>query len=122
MKENGNQNKTNSAQLTANSGQKKQGYYTRRRRYYKYRKPNKTVEKISFKKLSIIIPLLDEEDSLRPLINEINKALLNKGIQYEVLFIDDGSKDNSLKIIKVLVLSPAMQLLQQQLVYLCILP
>lgn len=102
MKENENQNSPTNTQLTSNSGQKKQGYYTRRRRYYQYRKPNKTVEKISFKKLSIVIPLLDEEDSLRPLVNEINKALLNKGIQYEVLFIDDGSKDKSLKIIKEL--------------------
>ncbi len=102
MKENENQNSPTNTQLTSNSGQKKQGYYTRRRRYYQYRKPNKTVEKISFKKLSIVVPLLDEEDSLRPLVNEINKALLNKGIQYEVLFIDDGSKDKSLKIIKEL--------------------
>jgi len=102
LKENENQNSPTNTQLTSNSGQKKQGYYTRRRRYYQYRKPNKTVEKISFKKLSIVVPLLDEEDSLRPLVNEINKALLNKGIQYEVLFIDDGSKDKSLKIIKEL--------------------
>lgn len=102
MKESGNQNNPTNSQLTANSGQKKQGYYTRRRRYYQYRKSNKTVEKISFKKLSIVIPLFDEEDSLRPLVNEINKALLNKGIQYEVIFIDDGSQDKSLKIIKEL--------------------
>ncbi len=101
MKENENRNKTNSNQPTAKGSQKKHGYYTRKR-YYKYRKSNKTVEKISFKKLSIVIPLLDEEDSVRPLINEINKALLNKAIQYEILLIDDGSKDNSLQIIKEL--------------------
>ena len=101
MKENENQNNPTNTQLTTNSGQKKQGYYSRRR-YYKYRRPYKATEKISFKKISIIVPLFDEEDSLRPLVNEINKALLNKGIQYEILFIDDGSKDNSLKIIKEL--------------------
>ena len=102
MKENEKQNTKKSEPAKVTNTHTKQGNYSRRRRYYKYRRPYKTAEKISFKNISIVVPLLDEEESVRPLLNEINKALLNKGIQYEVLFIDDGSKDNSLKIIKEL--------------------
>lgn len=76
--------------------------YNRKRRYYKYRRPYKPTVNISFKKLSIIIPLIDEEESIKPLVSAIHRSLLNKRIQYEIIFIDDGSKDNSLKIIKEL--------------------
>jgi len=100
LKENEKQNSKPNETAKVNNNQNKQGHYNRRRRYHKYRRPFKTTERISFKKISIVIPLLDEEESIRPLLNEINKALLNKGIQYEVLFIDDGSMDKSLKIIK----------------------
>ena len=60
--------------------------------------PNKV--KTSFKKLSIIVPLYNEEESIRPLVNEIKRALGRVDIDYEVLFIDDGSQDDSLKHIK----------------------
>ena len=56
--------------------------------------------KTSFKKLSIIVPLYNEEESIRPLVNEIKRALGRVDIDYEVLFIDDGSQDDSLKQIK----------------------
>ena len=56
--------------------------------------------KTSFKKISIIVPLYNEEESLNPLVNEIRKALKPLNTQYEVLLIDDGSNDKSLSIIK----------------------
>lgn len=56
--------------------------------------------KTSFKKISIVIPLYNEEESLNPLVNEIRKALKPLNTQYEVLLIDDGSNDKSLSIIK----------------------
>jgi len=80
----------------------KKEQYNRKRRYYKYRRPFKPIEKFSFKKLSVLVPLLDEEESIKPLVSAINNTLYNKRIQYETIFIDDGSKDNSLKIIKEL--------------------
>jgi glycosyltransferase involved in cell wall biosynthesis len=43
---------------------------------------------------------LNEEESLRILINEIKKVMRSVVADYEVLFIDDGSTDNSLKVIK----------------------
>ncbi|KAF0153149.1 MAG: glycosyl transferase family 2 [Ignavibacteria bacterium] len=58
------------------------------------------VQHVSFKKVSIIVPLFNEEESLRPLYQEIKKALKTVSCDYEILFIDDGSRDKSLAVIK----------------------
>ena len=50
--------------------------------------------------VSIIIPLLNESDSLRELNSWISKSLKNRGLQYEVIYIDDGSNDSSWAIIE----------------------
>lgn len=52
--------------------------------------------------LSIVISLYNEENSLKELIAGIHKALSGSGLSYEILLIDDGSKDSSWKIIKEL--------------------
>ncbi len=46
--------------------------------------------------LSIIIPVLDEEENLIPLVEEIESILDDSA--YEIIFIDDGSTDNSLDV------------------------
>lgn len=48
--------------------------------------------------LSIVIPIYNEADNLKPLVNKIKDSLDPKELKYEVLFIDDGSKDNTLEI------------------------
>ena len=50
--------------------------------------------------VSIIIPLLNESDSLRELNSWISKSFKNKGLEYEVIYIDDGSNDSSWSIIE----------------------
>ncbi|MEO1012301.1 MAG: glycosyltransferase family 2 protein [Bacteroidota bacterium] len=49
--------------------------------------------------LSIIIPLLNEEESLQELHDWIVKVMDGHGYTYEILFIDDGSTDRSWDII-----------------------
>ena len=49
--------------------------------------------------LSIIIPLFNEEESLEELNKAIKKAVSNMDIDFEVIYIDDGSTDNSWNII-----------------------
>jgi Glycosyltransferases involved in cell wall biogenesis len=52
--------------------------------------------------LSIIIPLLNEEESLKELQQWIEKIMTANNFSYEVIFIDDGSTDNSWPIIEEL--------------------
>ena len=50
--------------------------------------------------LSIVIPLLNEQESLPELHQWIKKVMLENNLSYEILFIDDGSTDNSWQIIE----------------------
>jgi glycosyltransferase involved in cell wall biosynthesis len=52
--------------------------------------------------LSIVIPLLNEEESLQELHNWIVTVMKSNNYTYEVLFIDDGSTDKSWSIIEKL--------------------
>lgn len=50
--------------------------------------------------LSVIIPLLNEEESLSELHNWIVRVMAQNNFSYEILFIDDGSTDTSWEVIK----------------------
>ncbi|MDR2972835.1 MAG: glycosyltransferase family 2 protein [Bacteroidales bacterium] len=52
--------------------------------------------------ISVVIPLLNEEESLPELSSWIQKVMNNNNFSYEVLFIDDGSRDKSWQVIKKL--------------------
>lgn len=52
--------------------------------------------------LSIVIPLLNEDESLPELYRWIVQVMQANNYSYEILFIDDGSTDNSWKIISSL--------------------
>ncbi len=52
--------------------------------------------------VSVIIPLLNEEESLPELHSWLKKVFEKKGWSHEILFIDDGSTDNSWSIIEKL--------------------
>ena len=55
--------------------------------------------------LSIIIPLLNEEESLKELHQWLIKVMAENNFSYEVIFIDDGSTDGSWAVIQQLSLS-----------------
>jgi glycosyltransferase involved in cell wall biosynthesis len=50
--------------------------------------------------LSIIIPLLNEEDSLEELFSRIDSVCKTNSLSYEIWFVDDGSTDLSWSIIE----------------------
>lgn len=50
--------------------------------------------------LSILIPLLNEQESLPELHKWIKEVMTRHNFSYEIWFIDDGSTDNSWKIIE----------------------
>ncbi|MDD7884863.1 glycosyltransferase family 2 protein [Flavivirga sp. 57AJ16] len=52
--------------------------------------------------ISVVIPLLNEQDSLMELHDWIAKVMQSNHFSYEIIFIDDGSTDNSWQIISQL--------------------
>lgn len=50
--------------------------------------------------LSIVIPLYNEEESLPELHAWIRRIVEQEGYDYEILFVDDGSRDNSWKVVQ----------------------
>ena len=52
--------------------------------------------------ISVVIPLLNEQESLNELYNWIKKVMQSNSYSYEILFIDDGSTDGSWDTISAL--------------------
>ncbi len=52
--------------------------------------------------ISAVVPVFNEEESLEKFYPRITDALKEIGQDYELIFIDDGSTDNSLEILKSL--------------------
>jgi glycosyltransferase involved in cell wall biosynthesis len=50
-------------------------------------------------RLSVIVPLLNEEDNLRPLHQRLSEAISRIGCDAQLIFIDDGSRDRSAEVI-----------------------
>lgn len=54
---------------------------------------------MDIKDLSIIIPVYNEVENLRPLLDEITTALADTPLDYELLFVNDGSSDGSAELL-----------------------
>mgnify|MGYP002514229811 CR=1 FL=1 len=63
----------------------------------KTRKNNKSMD------ISVVIPLYNEEESLPELQAWIQRVMKANGFSYEIIFINDGSKDNTIGELKKLV-------------------
>ncbi len=50
--------------------------------------------------LSVVIPVYDEEENLPPLWAELGPVLERLGVLFEVVFVDDGSRDRSAEVIR----------------------
>lgn len=50
--------------------------------------------------LSVVIPLLNEEGSLRELHQQLRQVLGRMNMRYEILFVDDGSTDRSFNVLR----------------------
>ena len=50
--------------------------------------------------ISVVIPLLNEAESLPELTSWIDNVMSKNSFSYEILLVDDGSKDSSWKVIE----------------------
>lgn len=51
-------------------------------------------------KISVVIPLLNEEGNLPALKSQLLEVLVNITHDFEIILVDDGSTDSSLEIIR----------------------
>src|SRR6185369_14729170 len=59
------------------------------------------------KQISVVIPLYNEEESLPELCEWIARVMKENNFSYEVILVDDGSKDNSWPVIeKIAAINP----------------
>lgn len=49
--------------------------------------------------LSVVVPVYNEEDNLKPLHAKIDASLRALGLEYEIIYVDDGSRDGSFAIL-----------------------
>lgn len=54
-------------------------------------------------RLSIVVPCYNEEGNVKIFSEEIYKVFKNKKISYEIIFVNDGSRDNTIKKLEELV-------------------
>jgi len=52
--------------------------------------------------ISIVIPLFNEEESLPELCSWIQRVMIQHGYSYEIILVDDGSSDDSWKVVRSL--------------------
>jgi glycosyltransferase involved in cell wall biosynthesis len=50
--------------------------------------------------LTVVVPVYNERDNIKPMIGNINNALMQFKYEYEIIFVDDGSVDNTVGAIK----------------------
>jgi len=49
-----------------------------------------------------VLPVFNEEENIEPLYEELKASLIKIKAEYEMIFVDDGSKDNSFKVLSEL--------------------
>lgn len=50
--------------------------------------------------ISVVVPLFNEEESLAELAAWVGRVMVENGYSYEIIFVDDGSSDNSWQVIE----------------------
>jgi glycosyltransferase involved in cell wall biosynthesis len=53
--------------------------------------------------ISVVIPTFEEEQNIESLIIEVEKQFIDQNYDYEIIIIDNHSKDNTVKIVKDLI-------------------
>ncbi|HXX33918.1 MAG TPA: glycosyltransferase [Thermodesulfobacteriota bacterium] len=66
----------------------------------------------SEKMISVVIPVYNEEANLPHLFERLKPAMEKTGKRYEVIFVDDGSRDDTLSILKSFLIYPEVKVVE----------
>ena len=62
--------------------------------------------------VSLVIPIYNEEANLSHLIERLRSVMQRMGKNYEIIFVDDGSRDNTLSILKSYLTYPEIRVVE----------
>ena len=62
--------------------------------------------------ISLVIPVYNEEANLPRLIERLRSVMKTTGRSYEIIFVDDGSRDNSLPVLKSFLIYPEVKVVE----------
>jgi len=63
--------------------------------------------------ISVTVPVYNEEDNVVAGYNEIKEVLVSMGMRYEIIYVDDGSRDNTVARLEALaVQDPCLKIIQ----------
>src|SRR4030042_159989 len=62
--------------------------------------------------ISLVIPVYNEEANLLRLIERLRPVMQQMGKSYEIIFVDDGSRDNTLSILKSFLVYPEVRVVE----------
>jgi undecaprenyl-phosphate 4-deoxy-4-formamido-L-arabinose transferase len=62
--------------------------------------------------ISVVIPVYNEEANLPHLIERLRPVFQKMGKNYEIIFVDDGSRDNTLSILKSFLIYPEVRVIE----------
>jgi undecaprenyl-phosphate 4-deoxy-4-formamido-L-arabinose transferase len=62
--------------------------------------------------VSVVIPVYNEEANLPHLFERLRSAMEKTGKRYEIIFVDDGSRDNTLSILKSFLTNPEVKVVE----------
>lgn len=62
--------------------------------------------------ISLVIPVYNEEANLPHLVERLRPVMQKMGKSYEIIFVDDGSQDNSLSILKGFLIYPEVRIIE----------
>ena len=62
--------------------------------------------------ISVVIPAYNEEANLPHLLERLRSVMQKMGKSYEIIFVDDGSRDNTLSILKSFLIYPGVKVVE----------
>ena len=62
--------------------------------------------------ISVVIPVYNEEANLSHLIERLRPVMQKMGKSYEIIFVDDGSRDNTLSILESFLIYPEVRVVE----------
>jgi len=62
--------------------------------------------------ISLVIPVYNEEANLPRLLERLRPVMQKMGKSYEIIFVDDGSRDNTLSILKSFLIYPEVRVVE----------